>query len=123
MELTKDWGDMVVLASTSQETSSSVLNGLKLAEGCAVSSPLDRSKRFTLSSPGRPVHSDTNSTSLGSILATKQLRANTIFTHISAAVYNQVLIYTADWTEASWRERKCPNFEMVSTGGFEPGLA
>ena len=25
----------------------------------AVSSPLDRSKRFTLSSPGRPVHSDT----------------------------------------------------------------
>ena len=36
MELTKDWGDMVVLASTSQETSSSVLNGLKLAEGCSV---------------------------------------------------------------------------------------
>ena len=25
----------------------------------AVSSPLDRSKRFTLSSPGRPAHSDT----------------------------------------------------------------
>ena len=25
----------------------------------AVFSPLDRSKRFTLSSPGRPVHSDT----------------------------------------------------------------
>ena len=25
----------------------------------AVSSPLDRSKRFTLSSPGRPLHSDT----------------------------------------------------------------
>ena len=25
----------------------------------AVSSPLDRSKRFTLSSPGRPVHPDT----------------------------------------------------------------
>ena len=25
----------------------------------AVSSPLERSKRFTLSSPGRPVHSDT----------------------------------------------------------------
>ena len=25
----------------------------------AISSPLDRSKRFTLSSPGRPVHSDT----------------------------------------------------------------
>ena len=42
---------------------------------CAVSSPFDRSKRFTLfSSPGRPVHSDTNSASLGSILAMQQLR-------------------------------------------------
>ena len=40
----------------------------------AVSSPLDRSKRFTLSSPGIPVHSDTNSASLGSILAMQQLR-------------------------------------------------
>ena len=40
----------------------------------AVSSPLDRSKRFTLSSPGRTVHSDTNSASLGSILAMQQLR-------------------------------------------------
>ena len=40
----------------------------------AVSSPLDRSQRFTLSSPGRPVHSNTNSASLGSILAMQQLR-------------------------------------------------
>ena len=40
----------------------------------AVSSPLDRSKRFTLSSPGRPVHSGTNSASPGSILAMQQLR-------------------------------------------------
>ena len=39
----------------------------------AVSIPLDRSKRFT-SSPGRPVHSDTNSASLGSILVMQQLR-------------------------------------------------
>ena len=31
----------------------------------AVSRPLDRSKRFTLSSPDIPVHSDTNSASLG----------------------------------------------------------
>ena len=37
----------------------------------AVSSPLDRSERFTLHPPGRPVHSDTNSTSLGRILATQ----------------------------------------------------
>ena len=40
----------------------------------AVSSLLDRSKCFTLSSLGRPVHSDTNATSLGSILAMQQLR-------------------------------------------------
>ena len=40
----------------------------------AVSNPVDRSKRFTLSSPGRPVHSNTNSASLGSILAMQQLR-------------------------------------------------
>ena len=40
----------------------------------AVSSLLDRSKRFTLSSPGRPVHSDTNSASPGNILARQQLR-------------------------------------------------
>ena len=40
----------------------------------AVSSPLDGSKRFTLSSPDRPVHSDTNSASLGSILSMHQLR-------------------------------------------------
>ena len=33
----------------------------------AVSSPQDRSKRFTLYFPGRPVHSDTISASLGSI--------------------------------------------------------
>ena len=44
----------------------------------AVSSPLDRSKRFTLfASPGRPVHSDTNSPSPGSILVRQQLRAKT----------------------------------------------
>ena len=44
----------------------------------AASSPLDRSKQLTLFAlPGKPVHSDTNSASLGSILATLQLRAKT----------------------------------------------
>ena len=42
-----------------------------------LSNPIDLSKRFTLCPAGRPVHSDTNSTSLGSILATQQLRAMT----------------------------------------------
>ena len=47
---------------------------------CAVSSPSDHSKRFTLFLPwhcGRPVHSDPNSASPGSILAMQQLRATT----------------------------------------------
>ena len=46
-----------------------------------LSSSLDRLKRFTLSSPGRPVHANTNSVSLGSILVMQQLRATTIHSH------------------------------------------
>ena len=73
------------------------------------------------SSPGRPVHSDTNSASPGSILACSNF-AQRLITHISTTVYSQVLIYTAHWTEVSWRERKYPNFETVAKG-FEPGLS
>ena len=66
----------------------------------AVSSPLDRSKRFTLSSPGRPVHSDT---ALGFSWkhSSHAAIAQRLFTHISTTVYSQVLIYTAESTEAS----------------------
>ena len=57
-----------------------------------VSGPLDRSKRFTLFAlPGRPVHSDTNSASPGSILAMQQLRATTkslTFPPLSIARYS-----------------------------------
>ena len=69
----------------------------------AVSSPLDRSKCFTLSSPGRPVHSDTvhgfswKHSSHAAI-------AQRLFNHISTTVYNSqvgLLIYTAESTEAS----------------------
>ena len=81
----------------------------------AVSSPLDRSKRFTLSSPGRPVHSDTV---LGFSWkhSSHAAIAQRLFNHISTTVYSQVLIYTAESTEASWSERKCPNFETVTQG-------
>ena len=81
----------------------------------AVSSPLDRSKRFTLSSPGRPVHSDTV---LGFSWkhSSHAAIAQRLFTHISITVYSQVIIYTAESTEASRSERKCPNFETVTTG-------
>ena len=57
----------------------------------AVSSPLDRSKRFTLSSPGRPVHSDTV---LGFSWkhSSHAAIAQRLFTHISTTVYSQVSI-------------------------------
>ena len=42
--------------------------------------------------------------------------AQRLFTHMSTTVCSQALIYTAASTEAPWRERKCPNFETVSTG-------
>ena len=66
----------------------------------AVSSPLDRSKRFTLSSPGRPVHSYTV---LGFSWkhSSHAAIAQRLFTHISTTVYSQVLIYTAESTEPS----------------------
>ena len=45
--------------------------------------------------PGRPVHSGTNSASLGSILATQQLGAKTSHSHFNT-VSSQVLICTAE---------------------------
>ena len=42
--------------------------------------------------------------------------ARRLFTHIFTTVYTQVLIYTAEWTGASGKERKCPNFETVAKG-------
>ena len=48
-------------------------------------------KALYTSIPGRPVHSDTNSTSLGSILAMQQLRAKTkslTFQPLSIARYS-----------------------------------
>ena len=55
---------------------------------------LDRSKRFTLfASPGRPVHSDTNSASPGSILARQQLRAKAkSLTHMVSVGTNKASI-------------------------------
>ena len=57
------------------------------------------------SSPGRPVNSDINSASLGSIpVSPHQLHANTIHSHFPCClygIYSQVLINTAESTEAS----------------------
>ena len=66
----------------------------------AVSSPQDCSKHFTLYFPGRPVQSNTVSTSLGSIQPYAAINAQSLLVHISTTVYSQVLIHTAKWTGA-----------------------
>ena len=90
------------------------MKGVFLYSACIPSvGPL---KALYTSPPGRPVHSGTNSASLGSILAMQQLRAKTIHSHFQHHLYNQVVIYTAEWTGASRRERKFPSFETVAKG-------
>ena len=88
---------------------------------CAVSSPLDRSKRLTLFAlPDRPVHSDTNSASPGGILARHQLRAKTkslTFPPLSIARYSFIQLSQQG---RQWRERKCPIFETVANGDSNP---
>ena len=75
--------------------------------------------------PGRPVHSDTNSASPGSVLAILQLRAKTkslTCPPVSIARYSEVLIYTAESTGASKERTKMPNLRNGSKWGFEPRL-
>ncbi len=88
----------------------------------AVSSPLDLSKRFTLfASPVRPVHSDTNSASPGSILPRQQLRAKAkslTFPPLSIARYSFIQLSEQG---RQWRERKCLIFETVTKRDSNPG--
>ena len=83
----------------------------------AISSLLDRSKRFTrFAVPGRPVHSDTNLASPGNMLAMLQLRARTkslTFPPLSITRYSFIQL---SQLERQWRERKCPIFEMAAKG-------
>ena len=88
----------------------------------AVSSPLDRSKRFTLFAlPDRPVHSDTNSASPGSILVMQQLRATTkslTCPPLSIARYSFIQLSQQG---RQWRERKCPIFDTIAKQDSNPG--
>ena len=68
---------------------------VKVSSCIAVSSPQDRSKRFTLYFPDRPVQSHTISASLGSIQPYATINARRLI-HISTTVYGQVLIYIAE---------------------------
>ena len=73
------------------------------------------------SSPGRPVHSDTNSASPRSILVMLQLRAKTKslpFPTLSIARYSFIQLSQQG---CQWRERKCPIFETVAKGDSNPG--
>ena len=96
--------------------------GKKVVLYSAVSSPLDRSKRFTLFAfPDRPVHSDTNSASPGSILARQQLRAKSkslTFPPLSIARYSFIQLSQQG---RQWREGKCPIFQTVPKGDSNPG--
>ena len=56
---------------------------------------VERSKRFILHPPA-------------------DLSIPKLFNHISTAVYSQIFIYTAEWTWASWRKRKCPTLEKTA---------
>ena len=86
----------------------------------AVSSPLDRSKRFTLSSPGRPVHSDTV---LGFSWkhSSHAAIAQRLFTHISTTVYSQVLILLSQLRRREVKENAQTSKRLKR--GFEPGLS
>ena len=79
--------------------------------GNMVSSLFGLLKTLYTSPPGRHVHSDTNSASLGN----NQPRCNytrTLFTHIflSLSIVRYPFIQLSE-LEPSWRERKCPHFE------------
>ena len=74
---------------------------------------------FALS--GRPVHSDTNSASPGSILVMHQLRAATkslTCPPLSIARYSFIQLSQQG---RQWRERKCPIFDTVAKQGSNPG--
>ena len=71
--------------------------------------------------PSRPVHSNTNSASLGTILAMQQLRATTksvTFPPLSIARYSFIQLSQLG---RQWRERKCPIFETVTKGDSNTG--
>ena len=85
----------------------------------AVSSALDRSKRFKLFAI---VHSDTNSASPGSILVRQQLRATTKHSHFHHSLYAGIhFIYTAESTGTSMERMKIANLRNGSKGDSNPG--
>ena len=99
--------------ATVDEASNSKKKGMFLYS--AVPSPLDRSKRFTLILPWQTC-SFRHQLGFSRKHSSQAAIAQRLLTHMPTTVYSQVLIYTAESTEAPWRERKCPTFETVAKG-------
>ena len=89
----------------------------------AVSSPQDRSKRFTLYFPDRPaVHSDTISASLGSIQPYAAINARRPLVHISITVYSQVHTFIQLSELEQCIVKKLAQV-LTPQPGFEPGFS
>ena len=72
----------------------------------AVSSPQDRSKRFTLYFPDKNFHWYTISASLGSIQPYATINARRLLVHISTTIYSQILIHLyswMNWSNVEWK--------------------
>ena len=67
-------------------------------KGSYISSLWDHSKCFTFHPPlpSRRIHSNTNSTSLGSIQPCHNYCTNNTHTYVSTAAYSQILVSTAE---------------------------
>ena len=74
----------------------------------SVSSPQDRSKRFTLYFPDRPIHSYTISASLGSIQPYATINARRMLVHISATVHSSFIQLSE--LEQFRVNKTCPRF-------------
>ena len=86
----------------------------------AISSPQDRSKRFTLYFPDRPVHSDTISASLGSIQPYAAINTRRLLVHIHHCLQPGTRLYSC--VTRSWVELKtCWRFSHHSTQHSNPG--
>ena len=88
----------------------------------AVSSPLDRSKRFTLFLPWQTCSFRHQLGFSWKHSSQAAITRQWLLTHISITVYSQVLIYKAESNGASMETMKYPNFETVAKGDSNPGF-
>ena len=78
------------------------------ASSYIVQYPQDRSKRFTLYFPDRPVHSEPISISLGSIQPYATINARRLLVHIVTTVYSQVFIQLSELSQSNVEWKNLP---------------